>query len=75
MAPKYYDIADMFQEILVPRDVEKDIVDAYCSAEKMDRALFFIEVFPVLSFQSNLTLSANSCIHVYNMLKSHLISH
>ena len=34
MAPKYYDIADMFQEILVPRDVEKDIVDAYCSGEK-----------------------------------------
>ncbi len=53
----------------MPRDVEKDIVDAYCSGEKMDRELFFIEVFSVLSFQSNLTLSANSCIHVYNMLK------
>ncbi len=45
MAPKYYDIADMFQEILVPRDVEKDIVKAYCSGQKMDRTLFFIDLF------------------------------
>ena len=26
MAPRYYDLADMFQEILVPRDVEKNII-------------------------------------------------
>lgn len=45
MAPKYYDIADMFQEILVPREVEKNIVEAYCSGDKMDRTLFFIDLF------------------------------
>jgi thiamine kinase-like enzyme len=45
MAPKYYDLADMFQEILVPRDVEKDIVKAYCSGQKMDRTLLLIDLF------------------------------
>jgi thiamine kinase-like enzyme len=30
MAPRYYDIADMFQEILVPRDAEKKLVRCYC---------------------------------------------
>ena len=45
MAPKYYDIADMFQEILVPRDVEKNIVKEYCSGEKIDRTLFYIDLF------------------------------
>jgi thiamine kinase-like enzyme len=45
MAPKYYDIADMFQEILVPRDVEKNIVKEYCDGEKIDRTLFYIDLF------------------------------
>ena len=45
MAPKYYDIADMFQEVLVPRNVEKNIVKAYCSGRKIDRTLFFIDLF------------------------------
>jgi len=45
MAPKYYDIADMFQEILVPREVEKSIVQAYCNGENVDRNLFFIDLY------------------------------
>jgi thiamine kinase-like enzyme len=45
MAPKYYDIADMFQEILVPRESETHIVAAYCEGESFDRTLFFIDLF------------------------------
>lgn len=45
MAPKYYDIADMFQEILVPRETEKSIVAQYCEGEDFDRTLFFIDLF------------------------------
>ncbi|UCH21373.1 MAG: phosphotransferase family protein [Deltaproteobacteria bacterium] len=45
MAPKYYDIADMFQEILVPRESEKEIVAEYCKGDSFDRTLFFIDLF------------------------------
>jgi len=45
MAPKYYDIADMFQEILVPRESEKSIVAEYCEGDNFDRPLFFIDLF------------------------------
>ncbi len=45
MAPKYYDIADMFQEILVSRDAEKGIVAEYCDGENFDRTLFLIDLF------------------------------
>jgi thiamine kinase-like enzyme len=45
MAPKYYDIADMFQEILVPREVEKQIVAEYCKNADFDRVLFFIDLY------------------------------
>ena len=45
MAPKYYDIADMFQEILVPREAEKDIVAEYCNDSNFDRTLFLIDLF------------------------------
>ena len=45
MAPKYYDIADMFQEILSPRDVEKSIVAAYCNGMEINRTLFFIDMY------------------------------
>ena len=37
MAPRYYDMADMFQEILVPRDVERNLLKVYWE----DRALDF----------------------------------
>jgi len=45
MAPKYYDMADMFQEILVPRSSEKSIVAEYCEGDNFDRTLFFIDLF------------------------------
>jgi len=45
MAPAYYDIADMFQEILVPRDAETEIVATYCEGEAFERTLFFIDLF------------------------------
>jgi len=45
MAPLYYDIADMFQEILVPRDAEKAIVEAYCDGQDFDRDLYYIDLF------------------------------
>ena len=45
MAPKYYDIADMFQEILVPRESEKQIVEEYCSGREFDRVLYYIDLF------------------------------
>lgn len=45
MAPKFYDIADMFQEILVPRDNEKRIVEAYCDGKDFDRTLYLIDLF------------------------------
>ncbi|MEW6673209.1 MAG: choline/ethanolamine kinase family protein [Thermodesulfobacteriota bacterium] len=45
MAPRYYDIADMFQEILVPRDAEKRIVREYCEDKEFDKNLYFIDLF------------------------------
>ncbi len=45
MAPKYYDIADMFQEILVPRESEKQIVEEYCNGREFDRVLYYIDLF------------------------------
>jgi len=45
MAPKHYDIADMFQEILVPREAEKQIVEAYCDGHKFDHTLYLIDLF------------------------------
>jgi thiamine kinase-like enzyme len=45
MAPKYYDIGDMFQEILVPRESEKQIVEEYCRGREFDRNLYYIDLF------------------------------
>ncbi|MFC1877449.1 phosphotransferase [Thermodesulfobacteriota bacterium] len=45
MAPKYYDIADLFQEIMAPRYVEKNIVSEYCNGVKFDRTLYFVDLF------------------------------
>ncbi len=45
MAPSYYDIADMFQEILVPREAEIGIVAEYCKGDYFDRTLYFIDLF------------------------------
>jgi thiamine kinase-like enzyme len=45
MAPKYYDIADMFQEILVPREAEKQIVEEYCAGREFEHVLYHIDLF------------------------------
>ncbi|MCL2480213.1 MAG: phosphotransferase family protein [Spirochaetaceae bacterium] len=45
MGPKYYDIADMFQEILVPRDVELKIVESYCEGKNFEETLFYCDMF------------------------------
>jgi thiamine kinase-like enzyme len=45
MAPKYYDIADMFQEVLVPREAEKLIVAEYCDWQDFDKTLYYIDLF------------------------------
>ena len=45
MAPRYYDIADMFQEILVPREAEKGLVAEYCRNDQFDRTLLFVDLF------------------------------
>ncbi len=45
MAPKYYDIGDMFQEILVPREVEQSIIEHYCDGRDFDKTLYLIELF------------------------------
>ena len=45
MAPRYYDIADMFQEILVPREAEKQIVREYCEDKDFDKTLYLVDLF------------------------------
>ena len=45
MAPRYYDIADMFQEILVPREAEKRIVREYCEDKDFDKNLYLVDLF------------------------------
>ena len=37
MAPSYYDIADLFQEILVPREVERSLLEIYWENKEVDR--------------------------------------
>lgn len=45
MAPRYYDLADMFQEILVPREAEQGLVAEYCRNDQFDRTLLFVDLF------------------------------
>jgi len=45
MAPCYYDMGDMFQEILVPREAEKDIVAQYCKGDNFEQTLYYIDLF------------------------------
>ncbi|MGB6607315.1 MAG: phosphotransferase [Atribacterota bacterium] len=45
MAPRYYDLADMFQEILVPRDVEKNILKCYCDGKEFEKTLYLVNLF------------------------------
>lgn len=45
MAPRHYDFADMFQEILVPREAEKRIVREYCKDKDFDKTLYLVDLF------------------------------
>jgi len=45
MAPCYYDIGDMFQEILIPREAEKEIVAEYSKGDNFDQNLYYIDLF------------------------------
>lgn len=45
MGPKYYDLGDMFQEILVPRDIELKIVEHYCEGKEFDKNLYYCDMF------------------------------
>jgi len=45
MAPRYYDIGDMFQEVLVPREVEMKIVEHYCEGKDFERTLYMIDLY------------------------------
>ncbi len=45
MAPEYYDIADMFQEVLVPRDIEKIFMKYYCEGLNLDMNLRMVDLF------------------------------
>ena len=46
MGPRYYDIADMFQEILIPRDKEKAIIAEYEQDEvHLDQAIYNVDLF------------------------------
>jgi len=45
MAPSYYDIADMFQEILVPRDVERNLLRVYWEGKDLDSHQYMTDLF------------------------------
>jgi thiamine kinase-like enzyme len=45
MSTPYYDIADMFQEILVPRETEARILKAYWEDKDMDRHTYMTDLF------------------------------
>ncbi len=45
MAPRYYDLADMFQEILVGREIERSFVNIYCEGKNFEENLYYIEMF------------------------------
>ena len=44
MSTKYYDLADMFQEVLVPREAEKRIIRQYCEDTDFDQTLYHIDL-------------------------------
>lgn len=45
MAPVYYDIADMFQEILVPREVERKLLMIYWEHTDIDHHQYMTDLF------------------------------
>ena len=45
MSTPYYDLADMFQEILVPRETEAQILKTYWEDKEMDRHTYITDLF------------------------------
>jgi thiamine kinase-like enzyme len=45
MAPLYYDVADMFQEILVPREVERNLLKVYWEDRDLDLHQYMTDLF------------------------------
>jgi thiamine kinase-like enzyme len=45
MAPVYYDLADMFQEILLPRHVERSLLDVYWEGNDTDHHQYMTDLF------------------------------
>lgn len=45
MAPPYYDMADMFQEILVPREVERSLLANYCENKELNYRQYLTDLF------------------------------
>jgi len=45
MAPAHYDMADMFQEILVPRQVEKALLSIYWEGKEIDYHEYLTDLF------------------------------
>jgi thiamine kinase-like enzyme len=45
MAPAYYDLADMFQEILLPREVERRLLSVYWEGNDTDRHQYMTDLF------------------------------
>lgn len=45
MAPAYYDLADMFQEILLPRPVERKLLDIYWEGNDTDHHQYMTDLF------------------------------
>ena len=49
MGPRFYDLAVTFQETLVDRNVQKEIVMAYCEGKDFEKTLFNIDMFKPFS--------------------------
>ncbi len=45
MGTPYYEAADMFQEILVPRDVERKMLEIYWENRDMERNIYMTDLF------------------------------
>jgi len=45
MAPAYYDLADMFQEILIPRQVERRLLSVYWEGNDTDHHHYMTDLF------------------------------
>ncbi|OPZ82298.1 MAG: Choline/ethanolamine kinase [bacterium ADurb.Bin429] len=45
MAPACYDLGDLFQEVRVPRQNEKQMLEAYCGTDAFDQTLYMVDLY------------------------------